>query len=83
VPNKKRKLKVVKDRSVDGTLGSNNNPKMEVVGICHTCTYRHADLFTCKAFPEGIPVEVLVGRFLHVDPYDGDNGVQYKRKATQ
>lgn len=83
MPKKKqRHLEVVEDRSIDGTLGSNNDPKMEAVGICHTCVFRHMDLFTCRAFPDGIPAEVLVGDFLHVDSYPGDHGIQYQRKNS-
>lgn len=80
--SKNRKLKAVNDRSVDGTLGSKNDPQFEAVGICHTCSHRGKNLFACTAFPDGIPAEVLVGRFLHVEPYPGDHGITYQRKTS-
>lgn len=33
---------------------------------------------TCKAFPEGIPDEIFLGRNNHREPFKGDNGIQFK-----
>lgn len=33
----------------------------------------------CKAFPEGIPATIAYGNNLHLKPFRGDNGIQYKR----
>jgi hypothetical protein len=32
---------------------------------------------TCAAFPDGIPEEILVGRFNHRAAHPGDNGIQF------
>lgn len=52
--------------------------KLDAVGICHSCTHR-IGLYTCEAFPHGIPYPILTGNFLHIDPYPGDGGIRYER----
>lgn len=51
-----------------------------VIGICHQCAHR-TSLFNCKAFPNGIPGVILKGEFLHVEPFPGDNGIQFLKGA--
>ena len=36
----------------------------------------------CRAFPNGIPMEVMSGKFIHEKPYPGDNGYRYELKPT-
>lgn len=31
----------------------------------------------CKAFPDGIPEEIISGKFNHEKPYPGDNGIRF------
>jgi len=60
-----------------GPLGINNQPQLEIVGICHRCRNRGGDPFRCKAFPDGIPNEILIGEVAHTSPYPGDGGIQF------
>lgn len=32
----------------------------------------------CKAFPKGIPAEIITGEFVHDEPYKGDNGIMFE-----
>jgi hypothetical protein len=32
---------------------------------------------TCKAFPDGIPLNILKGKVGHIRPIDGDHGIQF------
>ena len=33
----------------------------------------------CKAFPDGIPDEIWLGKNKHKSPYKRDNGIQFER----
>ena len=33
---------------------------------------------TCKAFPDGIPKDILIGVNNHTEPFKGDNGIQFE-----
>lgn len=32
----------------------------------------------CKAFKEGIPTDILIGKNNHRKPFKGDNGIQFE-----
>ncbi|MCX7998724.1 MAG: hypothetical protein N3A69_07195 [Leptospiraceae bacterium] len=32
----------------------------------------------CKAFPNGIPLEIFENKFDHENPYPGDNGIRFE-----
>lgn len=58
-----------------------NDPKFEKVGICHRCVHR-TSVRNCKAFPDGIPGDILAGRVMHTQPYAGDRGIQFEPRVA-
>jgi hypothetical protein len=62
-----------------GSMSPANDPVFEFIGICHKCTHR-ATLYTCSAFPDGIPARIMTGKFLHTKSYAGDHGIQFSPK---
>lgn len=45
---------------------------------CFFCVYKRNGA-VCKAFPDGIPDDILWNRVSHINPFQGDQGIQYKR----
>jgi hypothetical protein len=47
---------------------------------CNNCFYYHKNRngATCKAFPNGIPVEILTNEHDHTKPFKGDNGILFE-----
>jgi hypothetical protein len=73
----------MENRVTDGDAVSFPTP---VHPVCETCAYRHADNpVTCEAFPNGIPMIIVLGMFDHSYSYDlngvSDGGVIYKPKG--
>lgn len=46
---------------------------------CWTCVHKHNDGPTCTAYPNGIPDAILTGEERHIEPFPGDNGIQYEQ----
>ena len=44
---------------------------------CNSCQHLR-DNDKCKAFPGGIPEDILVGENDHTEPYPGDHGIQFE-----
>ena len=38
---------------------------------------------TCKAFPDGIPFEILSGEFKHDQPHKNDGGIRFETVRPQ
>lgn len=35
------------------------------------------EILKCKAFPSGVPADIISNKFIHNKPYDGDNGITF------
>jgi len=48
--------------------------------ICLVCEHLHddPDNFVCDAFPEEIPMEIILNGEDHRQPIEGDNGIQFE-----
>ena len=58
---------------------SRGNPRGYVKPICNRCRHRMPGA-KCKAFPNGIPDEILFNQADHRKPYPGDRGIQFEEK---
>lgn len=45
---------------------------------CLFCVHYLGD-WKCEAFEDGIPIQIIEGEHDHSQPFEGDNGIQYKR----
>jgi len=50
--------------------------------ICFDCIY-YLDNYKCKAFPNGIPRDIVFSEADHHKPYPGDGGIQYKEETKK
>jgi hypothetical protein len=49
--------------------------------VCWDCRHFHDDdqpRSRCDAFPNGIPMDMLLSKQDHTSPYPGDNGIQFE-----
>jgi hypothetical protein len=54
------------------------NPSDLTVSQCTFCAHRSPDGTRCRAFPNGIPVEILFNEHDHSTAFQGDNGILYQ-----
>jgi len=54
------------------------NPNELKVSQCTFCAHRSPDGTRCKAYPSGIPVELLYNEHDHRMAFPGDNGIRYQ-----
>ena len=50
---------------------------MPITIQCGICKH-YLEGLKCKAFPNGIPQEILEGSFDHTNSFKGDNGIVYE-----
>jgi len=49
---------------------------------CANCVHRQS-LLTCAAFPQRIPIIILIGENNHREPFPGDHGIQFEPLPRQ
>ena len=54
---------------------------------CSSCARLHREKppesgFSCAAFPNGVPDEILHNKFRHTSPYPGDKGILFEERPV-
>lgn len=49
----------------------------------HLQTKPKRGLLTCAAYPEGIPQTFFQNEIFHMEPYEGDHGLQFKPREIK
>lgn len=60
----------------DGIIG---DARIDMSIQCLACKNLNNNMTTCRAFPKGIPVKILAGKFDHTRSFKGDKGIQFER----
>jgi len=47
---------------------------------CDECVHQHDRGYSCSAYPDGIPGEIMVNTHDHHEHYPGDHGILFKEK---
>lgn len=52
--------------------------------VCQPCKHYSRESLdrNCKAFPDGIPMEIWTGKNDHKKPFKGDHGIQFTSRFT-
>ena len=66
-------------RKLDGEYSM---PNVYCISCLHFLKW-DSELSVCKAFPNGIPLEIWHHEIDHLEPYEEDNGYQYEEKNTK
>jgi hypothetical protein len=57
---------------------------MTIMPQCFSCIHFHPAVtgkpYSCAAFPDRIPREILMGEHDHLKPFPGDQGIRYEPK---
>ena len=64
------------DKARDGYFGWKAG--QATISQCASCVHKDEDGSTCKAFPDGIPEDILLMKTDHSKPVEGDGGIQYE-----
>lgn len=49
-----------------------------LIGVKQSDNTEMTEVNVCKAFPDGIPFDIQDGENLHLEPVEGDHGIQYE-----
>jgi len=60
-----------------------DNNLTENAAPCALCKNHIANTFNCKAFPKGIPDEIILGENKHTEPFPGDHGIQFEPREDE
>ena len=54
-----------------------------IAPLCESCRRfdMQGDGYSCEAFPDGIPEEIVMGEHDHREPFEGDGGLTYAPEA--
>jgi hypothetical protein len=64
--------------SKDRSRYTSDGEEIVLISPCADCKHKALNSATCKAFPGGIPSDILSGKNQHRQPYPGDNGIQFE-----
>ena len=59
---------------------SEHIPEMYGDPICNRCIHKNTNSASCKAYPLGIPDEIIFDKVDHRKPYIGDNGIVFEKR---
>jgi len=52
--------------------------------VCSHCAHWFIETGRkCEAFPDGIPMEIWMGKNKHISPVKGDHGVQFEKRILK
>jgi len=54
------------------------NPSDLTISQCTFCAHRSPDASRCRAYPGGIPLEIITNEHDHTESFPGDHGILYK-----
>ena len=53
------------------------------LGVRYLGEFEDSEVVYCSAFPDGIPSEIAYGDNLHLTPFPGDHGIQFKEGSEE
>lgn len=72
-------MEFIKEPDISFDSGSQGQDEPLTCQQCFVCAHLLSyDALRCKAFPRGIPTEIIERRHDHAKPYPGDHGITFK-----